>query len=160
VRLHFQLIRDQSDLVAARNDLVAVKRPRWPVSLEAVVAVDRPVRLWFEWNAGLATAFAANCFEHRAILPRTTTEATVVGLATGLVGATARRAAARLVGEAFFGVELLLTDCEDKLGGAVAAREAFVNETHLLGFSFGLLSVCQFCWQTDCDSLAQVFSAR
>ena len=88
---------------------------------EAIAAVDRLVAAGLERNlAGLA-AFRAD----RVVHPALAVEAAAV-VARMLLCISASLAALRLIGESFFGVELLLVGSEDELLSAVLADDGFV----------------------------------
>ena len=89
------------------------------VFVKAFVAIDRTVFRRMERNFRLLAAISANGFKHFFRL---------VAVHPGFTCGTAMRAAFRLIGEAFFGIEFLLTGREYEFSAAILAYQCLVLE--------------------------------
>ena len=91
------------------------------VFVKAFVAIDRTVFRRMERNFRLLAAISANSFKHYFRL---------VAVHPGFTCGTAMRAAFRLIGEAFFGIEFLFRSGKNKFFAALHAFQVLVFKHH------------------------------
>ena len=89
--------------------------------VKAFVAIDRTVFRRMERNFRLLAAISANGFKHFFRL---------VAVHPGFTCGTAMRAAFRLIGEAFFGIEFLFRSGKNKFFAALHAFQVLVFKHH------------------------------